>query len=118
MVASILSNQAEAEAPAGDFKVEKEEPSIEALKVPEVMLRVANCESGNRQFHDDGTVIRGKENNQDVGRFQINEYYHLETSKKLGIDIYTWEGNTEYAMWLYENEGLTPWNWSRHCWDK
>lgn len=84
--------------------------------LPPVLNRIAECESGNRQFNEDGSVLRGRVNSKDVGRFQVNEYYHLETSKKLGIDIYTWEGNTEYALYLYEKNGTRDWNWSKHCW--
>lgn len=86
--------------------------------VPPILEKIAFCESGNRQFKEDGTLVRGIVNPKDVGRFQINEFYHLEKSIELGMDIYTERGNTQYALWLYENEGTRPWNWSKHCWDK
>lgn len=94
----------------------QKETEVSQSDIPLVMQEIARCESGNRQFNDDGSVLRGVINSKDVGRFQINEYYHLEQSKKLGMDIYTWDGNTEYAMWLYENKGTIPWNWSKKCW--
>ena len=84
----------------------------------DIMVKIAFCESGGRQFNSDGTVIRGRENPKDVGKFQINEYYHLADSKRLGMDIYTLEGNTAYAMHLYKTQGTKPWNWSKHCWGK
>ncbi len=82
------------------------------------MEKVAFCESTYRQFSPNSKVHRGVVNNQDVGIFQINERYHLEDSKKLKIDIYTIEGNTEYAKYLYEKQGLRPWSASKPCWGK
>lgn len=69
------------------------------------------------QFNSDGTVHRGVQNPQDVGKYQINEGYHLEASRALGIDIYTLEGNTAYALRLYKANGTRDWNWSKWCWD-
>lgn len=80
------------------------------------LLAVARCESQYRQFDADGSVLRGKQNPQDVGVLQINERYHLADSRRLGYDIHTLEGNIDYGVYLYEHQGLTPWNWSRHCW--
>lgn len=85
-------------------------------ELPPIMQKIAWCESGHRQFDENGEVLRGRQNPQDVGLFQINEYYHLEDSKKLGYDIYTIEGNIAYALYLYQQQGTTPWNWSRECW--
>lgn len=90
--------------------------NVEGLHLPPILKQIAWCESNWRQWNDDGSVLRGRQNNQDVGFFQINEYYHLETAESLGINIYTLEGNVEYALMLYETQGTTPWNWSKHCW--
>ncbi len=83
-----------------------------------IMERVAYCESTHTQFISEGVVHRGVANNKDVGIFQINEKYHLKDSKKMGIDIYSIEGNMEYARHLYETQGLQPWSASRPCWGK
>lgn len=85
--------------------------------LPSVFKKIAWCESKNMQFNRDGTVHRGVQNRQDVGKYQINEHYHLEASRALGIDIYTTEGNTEYAYRLYKANGTRDWNWSKWCWD-
>ena len=86
-------------------------------EVPLIMQKIRWCESRNRQFNKDGTIYRGKINPKDVGQFQINEFYHLESSIKLGMDIYTAYGNEDYAMYLYDTQGTTPWNWSKsNCW--
>lgn len=83
-----------------------------------ILKKIAVCESQNRQFDETGAVLRGKVNSQDVGVMQINEKYHLEAAKKLGLDIYTLEGNTDYAKHLYKTQGVKPWVHSSSCWDK
>lgn len=83
-----------------------------------IMIQIARCESTFRHLSKDGEVHRGKVNNKDVGVMQINEYYHLDTSRKKDYDIYTIEGNTAYARDLYEREGTRPWNSSKPCWGK
>ncbi|MFA6416033.1 MAG: transglycosylase SLT domain-containing protein [Candidatus Paceibacterota bacterium] len=82
----------------------------------ETALEIARCESGLTQYTDSGEVIRGRVNPLDVGIFQINEKYHLETAEKLGYNIYTAKGNIGYAMWLMKHEGNQHWNSSRPCW--
>ncbi len=77
---------------------------------------IAFCESTNRQFAKNGSVLRGQTNPEDVGVFQINEKYHLERSRALGFDISTTEGNIDYAMWLMKREGTKHWNSSKKCW--
>lgn len=96
-----------------------EEILDEHFKDTPILKRIAFCESQKRQFDETtGTVLRGHINSQDVGVMQINEKYHLETSKKLGLDIYTLEGNIDYAKHLYGTQGVKPWIHSSHCWDK
>jgi hypothetical protein len=81
-----------------------------------IMQKIAFCESRNRQFNPDGTVVRGIVNSKDVGIFQINERYHLSDSKKMGMDIHTVVGNMQYARFLYESQGTSPWDSSKPCW--
>ena len=83
-----------------------------------ILAKVAMCESHFKQYDSDGSIHRGVVNNQDVGVMQINEHYHLKTSQKLGLDIYTVQGNLAYAKYLYDNEGLQPWLSSKPCWGK
>jgi len=83
-----------------------------------VMSEVAYCESRFRQFGGNGDILRGKKNNLDVGVMQINEYYHLDTANKLGFDIHTLSGNLNYARYLFEKEGTTPWLSSSPCWGR
>lgn len=100
-----------------------EEVASSTWKYPE-LKRICACESvGNPnaepiQFNKEGTVLRGVINKADTGMCQLNTKYHLATAQKLGLDIFTAEGNKGYAEWLYEQEGNLPWHWSKHCWDK
>lgn len=83
------------------------------------LAEIAACESRfNHLDKTTGKIVRGKVNSSDVGVMQINEYYHLDTAKKLGIDIYTLEGNLEYAKILYGKQGSKPWISSSKCWSK
>ncbi len=93
-------------------------PNLSNLPIDRVLVEIGRCESHNRQFNDDGSVLRGRVNPLDVGKYQINEKYHLEQSQKMGIDIYTEEGNEAYAVWLYKNQGTEPWLASKPCWEK
>lgn len=81
-----------------------------------VMAEIARCESRFRHFGKDGDIIRGEINSADVGVMQINEYYHKKIADKLGISLYTLEGNIEYAKYLFEKEGTAPWLASSKCW--
>ena len=98
-------------------KVLTTEESVEAYfsDLP-IMVDIAHCESRFRQTDTEGNVFRGVQNRYDVGVMQINELYHLDEAKKLGINIYTLKGNMEYARYLYENQGARPWMASSPCW--
>lgn len=80
------------------------------------LVQIAECESHFRQYDKTGAVFRGVVNDQDVGVMQINERYHLDASEKLGLDIYTVQGNVAYARYLYDKEGNAPWVSSKPCW--
>ncbi|MEX0673119.1 MAG: hypothetical protein WDZ82_00240 [Candidatus Paceibacterota bacterium] len=80
------------------------------------MYDVAWCESRVRQYKENGSVLRGYVDSNDVGVMQINERYHLERAEELGYNIYSLEGNLAYAKLLYEDQGLQPWSASKPCW--
>lgn len=76
-----------------------------------LMSRIAYAESDfNQDAYNSET--------HDVGIFQVNEGYHLERSKELGYDIYTYRGNIDYAVTLYERSGTSPWKASKARWSK
>ena len=83
-----------------------------------ILVEIAKCESTMTHFNKNGEVVRGKVDTRDVGVMQINEKYHLETSRNLGYDIHTVEGNVAYAKYLYKKFGSKPWNASSPCWGK
>lgn len=105
-------------APVVLSKTETERVIREYFADITIMIQVSYCESRFRQFNPDGTVLRGIVNSDDVGAMQINEYYHLEASKRLAIDIYTLKGNLAYARHLYRQSGTQPWSASAPCWSR
>ena len=80
------------------------------------MAEVARCESTFRHFNSSGNILRGEVNKSDIGVMQINTYYHGDTADRLGIDLFTLDGNLEYARDLYERKGTQPWSASEPCW--
>ncbi len=83
-----------------------------------ILIEVAKCESRFRQTGKDGKVLRGEIVPQDLGIMQVNEFYHGERADKLGFNLETREGNTSYAEYLFDREGLAPWRSSSKCWSK
>ena len=107
------------------FIPEKENLAIETIvpvvaesipQVPVILKKISWCESQNKQFEEDGSIHRGEINPKDLGKYQINERWNGEEAIRLGFDLYTLEGNTKMALYLYHDQGTTPWNWSKHCW--
>lgn len=90
----------------------------EYFKDTPVMAEIAKCESRFRHTARNGKVLRGEVVVEDVGVMQINEFYHEDTAKALGLDLHTLDGNLAYAKWLYAKEGSTPWYSSSKCWQK
>jgi len=89
--------------------VKKVNPSLE---------KIAWCESGGKQFHADGSVVKGRIDSDDTGKFQINLRYHGKAAERMGIDLFTLEGNTAYALYLFNSQGTQPWMASAPCWNK
>ena len=90
----------------------------EQFKDEPLLIEIARCESTFRQFDEDGHIIRGKVNSADIGVMQINEKYHALDSAKLGMNIYTLEGNVRFGKYLYDKSGAQPWTASSKCWSK
>jgi len=81
-----------------------------------VMIQVARCESGFRHTLEDGTVLKGRVDPRDTGVMQINSFYHGKKAAELGLDLLNLEDNMAYARYLYETQGIAPWNASSSCW--
>lgn len=93
---------------------------VEEFGQDSVMVDVARCESHYNQYNIvDKTikVLRGKSNPDDIGIFEINVEYHGTTARDNGYDIYTPLGNIQFARYLYDTYGTSPWNWSKKCWE-
>jgi len=95
-----------------------EEYVRESFKEAPILAEIAKCESSFRQYDKDGRVLRGVVNSDDIGVMQINKYYHEEDANKLGLNIYTLQGNIEFAKVLYGKYGDKPWVHSSPCWKK
>jgi hypothetical protein len=89
------------------------EETTKALR--EELKPVCGCESGHRQYREDGTLLVSDTN--DSGYCQINGIHKPEAAS-LGMNIETLEGNIKFANFLFDREGYTPWEASRSCWDK
>lgn len=83
-----------------------------------VMDRIARCESGNSHFGKNGQVlVMGNTNKSvDVGKYQINMSVWGAKATALGYDLFTEQGNKDFAYWLYKNHGTEPWYSSEKCW--
>ena len=83
--------------------------NVEAFKK---LNAVFDCESNWNQ-----DVVNYKSG--DYGIAQINEYTWDKTAKTLGLDYKnSWQDNLLMAIYIYHQEGLKPWNWSKSCWSK
>ncbi|XKT74292.1 MAG: hypothetical protein ACJKTH_02975 [Patescibacteria group bacterium UBA2163] len=81
-----------------------------------ILTQIAHCESSMRHLGKDGEILRGIVDSDDIGVMQINTRYHQETADELGINIYSLQGNLEYARYLYDTQGVQPWSASMPCW--
>ena len=56
-----------------------------------------------------------KNGSYDSGLFQINSQ-HIPLAKSMGIDIFTPEGNADFAIYLIRKNGLRDWGYSKSTW--
>lgn len=82
-----------------------------------IMVQVAMCESGMRQFDANGEVVRGIYHPPDTGLFQVNSAVWGKKAIELGYDIFTLEGNIKMAQYILKVQGLNAWV-SHGCWLK
>jgi hypothetical protein len=111
-------------------EVVEDKPRVVLIEAhPTELNRIADCESGSRKpdgtaykgsakhFYRDGTVVLNHNEGfgVDVGHYQINTYYHAETAKSMGLNIFDEMDNATYARHLYKTMGATPWKASLDC---
>jgi hypothetical protein len=93
--------------------------STQAGLDPKMMLAIAKCESGLRQYDKDGKLLISNSPSKDQGLFQIwpgNAHNKEKTGyEDLKIDVTTREGNVEYAIFLMKNGGASHWSASKNC---
>lgn len=98
--------------------------------LPGILLAISSCETwgtlarpgtmwadakGRPTSTATGRVLIGFTG--DIGLFQINPI-HVTEARKMGIDIYTKKGNTDFAVFLYGRNGTRDWNPSKGCWSR
>ena len=81
-----------------------------------VMIAIARCESGPRQFAANGSPLYAGTDDLMVGIFQLDSAIHTAPAAALGFDITTAAGNMGYVRYLYGAEGTEPWISSFPCW--
>ena len=77
---------------------------------PPVLEKVAYCETRKNHYNADGTVIRGRIDNDDIGEHQINQRYWGAVAEKLGYDLEDKFDNARMAIYIYNQQGLQPWS--------
>ena len=83
---------------------------IEKLKI---LRAIIDCESSNR--HVVGTLAKV---GIDIGKCQINTYWHGERAESMGLNLYDPSENMEYCLYLFKTEGVKPWRSSQECWQQ
>ncbi len=88
--------------------------------MPVMLQKICKAENPTqKQFNKDGSVFRGSIDKSDIGLCQINERYNNDYARKLGYDIFTEQGNKDFATILYNERGVQPWEASKciaHGW--
>lgn len=84
-----------------------------------IMIEIAKCESQFRQYGRDGQVLKNSEGSSAIGLFQIMSSIHADfADDKLGLDVYSLQGNAAYARYIFDRQGTRPWDASKACWSK
>ena len=75
----------------------------------DIMLAIAQCESGQSQFKEDGTPVTSHTN--DWGYFQINATSWDKVAVEKGLDYKNdLTDNITMARYIYEKQGLRAWS--------
>ena len=82
------------------------------------MLKIADCESGGKQFYPDGSLVRDSVTGTHVGVYQLSTKEFAAVAASMNEDIYTEQGNIAFALQLYKLRGTAPWLASEGCWSK
>ena len=77
-----------------------------------ILKAIIDCESKNQ--HVVGTLAKA---GIDIGKCQINTYWHGARAEAMGLNLYDPLDNMEYCLHLFETEGVGPWKSSQACWE-
>ncbi len=104
----------------GETVYAEKEVKVEVPVKAPVLERIAKCESGNKQFKSDGSLVINNNSNgsKDVGVFQINVNVWGLKAMELEYNLTKEKDNRAFAQYLYENFGTEPWVHSKSCWNK
>ena len=86
------------------------------------LKQICACESVGdkdaepRHFNEDGTVLIGEIDDRDIGSCQISTHWWGDTAKELGYNLWSKEGNINFAIYLYKTQGSHLWEQSSKCW--
>ena len=78
-----------------------------------ILKAIIDCESSNK--HVVGTLAKV---GIDIGRCQINTYWHGERAESMGLNLFDPTDNMEYCLYLFKTEGVKPWKSSQACWEQ
>jgi hypothetical protein len=81
------------------------------IQKQKILKAIIDCESSNR--HVIGTLAKV---GVDIGKCQINTYWHSERAEQMGLNLFDPDDNMEYCLYLFEEEGVRPWKSSQVCW--
>jgi hypothetical protein len=75
-----------------------------------LFIQIAKGESGLKQWHADGRVVRGIKDKDDTGLFQINNRYWGKEAERLRLDYENnIEDNVKMARYILDTQGVTAW---------
>ena len=83
------------------------------IQKQKILKAIIACESNNR--HVIGTL---SEVGVDIGKCQINTYWHEEKAESMGLNLFDPDDNMEYCLYLFNAEGVKPWRSSQVCWQQ
>ena len=86
-------------------------------KNQKIIRKIISCESQNNPLAtNENKDKNGKVWSVDYSYFQINDYFHKETMKSLGLEITNPWDNLEYGFMLIDKGGFRFWEASKKCW--
>jgi hypothetical protein len=80
-----------------------------------LMVQVAKCESG-LVHRENGVLFQNSDGSSARGVFQVLMRVHKTQMHKMGLNPEHIDQYLTYVRHLYDQQGLKPWQASKHCW--